>query len=130
MRIVAIGLGATLLMDAWNLFLGRAFGVKSLDFCALGRMVSRARPCVVGWGGHYTIGMVLAAGFASIAPTWIDQPTLLPALAFGAVTVVFPIFLLQPALGIRSSSARVKSLGTHLVYGAGLFLGAELLRIL
>ena len=34
---IVIGLGATLVMDFWNLFLKRAFGIQSLDFCLLGR---------------------------------------------------------------------------------------------
>ncbi|MBZ0113218.1 MAG: DUF2938 domain-containing protein, partial [Thermoanaerobaculia bacterium] len=38
-RAVAMGLGATLVMDLWNLFLKRAFGIASLDLCLLGRWV-------------------------------------------------------------------------------------------
>ena len=34
---IAIGIGATLLMDLWNLFLKRAFGIPSLNYCLLGR---------------------------------------------------------------------------------------------
>ena len=33
----AVGLGATLLMDLWNLFLNRAFRIPSLNYCLLGR---------------------------------------------------------------------------------------------
>jgi hypothetical protein len=70
---VAIGVGASLLMDLWNLFLRLAFGIPSLDYCLLGRWlrhmpggtfrhasISRAREmpleCMVGWMAHYTIG--------------------------------------------------------------------------
>ena len=34
---IAIGIGASLLMDLWNLFLKRAFGTPSLNYCLLGR---------------------------------------------------------------------------------------------
>lgn len=34
---IAIGIGATLLMDLWNLFLKRAFSIPSLNLCLLGR---------------------------------------------------------------------------------------------
>ncbi len=34
---VAIGMGATLVMDLWNLFLKRMFGIPSLNYCLLGR---------------------------------------------------------------------------------------------
>ena len=37
---IAIGVGATLVMDLWNLFLMRAFGIPSLNYCLLGRWVS------------------------------------------------------------------------------------------
>ena len=33
---VVIGVGATLLLDLWNLFLKRAFHVPSLSYCLLG----------------------------------------------------------------------------------------------
>ena len=40
LRAIAIGIGATLIMDLWNLFLKRALGVPSLNYCLLGRWVS------------------------------------------------------------------------------------------
>jgi hypothetical protein len=36
---IAIGIGATLVMDLWNLFLKRTFGIPSLSYCLLGRWV-------------------------------------------------------------------------------------------
>jgi len=73
----AVGIGATLLMDLWNLFLKRAFGIPSLNYCLLGRWVGHmaggtfrhariatAKPkrheCTIGWVSHYSIGMGLA----------------------------------------------------------------------
>jgi hypothetical protein len=112
-----VGAGATLLMDLWNLFLKRAFGIASLDFCLLGR-----------W--------LLALAFVALAPSdWLDRPTLPPALLYGIVTVVFPLFVLQPALGLGMASARapnprqarLKSLATHSVFGVGLYLCAQAL---
>ena len=32
---IAIGIGATLVMDLWNLFLKRTFGIPSLSYCLL-----------------------------------------------------------------------------------------------
>ena len=149
---VAIGLGATLVIDLWALFLRRAFAVRSLDFCLLGRWVlhmprgrivhdsiataaSQPHECKVGWISHYTIGATFAVAFVSVAhPSWLARPTLLPALAFGVATVLVPFLTLQPAfgLGIASSKvphpwrARLKSLMTHAVFGVGLWLCANL----
>ena len=89
--------------------------------------------CTVGWIAHYTIGIVLAVVFVAMASgEWLVQPTLLPALLYGIGTVMFPFFLMQPSLGLgiaasRTSNptqARLKSLGTHTVFGLGLYLCA------
>ena len=150
---VAIGLGASLLMDLWNLFLKRAFGIPSLDYCLLGRWVlhmpsgrffhpriaaapQKPLECPVGWFAHYSIGAGLAVVFVALAPDdWLARPTALPALLYGIATVVFPLFILQPSLGFgfassktpRPAQARLKSLMTHVVFGAGMYLCAILL---
>jgi|SRR5687767_7046742 len=147
---VAIGVGATLLMDIWNLFLERAFGLASLDYCLLGRWVrhipsgtlrhesiraahSRSHECATGWIAHYTIGIVLAVVFVTLASAgWLARPRIGPALLFGLATVVFPLFILQPSLGLGVASsrtsnpaqARLKSVMTHAIFGAGLYLAA------
>ena len=145
-----VGLGATLVMDLWNLLLKAGFGIPSLDYCLLGRwlchmpggtfrhaQITAAPPtrfeCATGWIGHYTIGVSLALGFVALAPNgWLARPTLPPALLYGIGTVVFPYFILQPALGFgvagsrtpRPAHARLKSLATHTVFGVGLYLCA------
>jgi Protein of unknown function (DUF2938) len=147
---IAVGLGATLLMDSWNLFLKRAFGVPSLNYCLLGRWVrhltdgrlrhasiAAAPPkpleCPVGWMAHYAIGVVLALALVILTEgEWLARPTLLPALVYGIATVVFPFFILQPSLGLgvassrtaRPARARLKSLATHTVFGVGLYVSA------
>ena len=151
---IVVGVGATLLMDLWNLFLRRAFGIPSLNYCFLGRWVlhipsgtlrhdsiAKATPkpyeCQVGWITHYTIGISLAIVFVTvISPNWIDSPTLMPAVLYGLATVVFPLFVLQPALGLGIASARtpnpakarLKSLATHLVFGIGMYTTAVVLN--
>lgn len=150
---VIIGLGATLLIDLWALFLRRAFGVQSLNYCILGRWAlhmpsgrfahdsiakSPAKPyeCPIGWVMHYSIGAGFAVVFVMLVPaSWLSAPTLMPALIFGIATVLVPFLTIQPAfgLGVASSKtpaparARLKSLGTHSVFGLGLWLFARLL---
>jgi hypothetical protein len=146
----AIGIGATLLMDLWNLFLQRAFSIPSLSYCLLGRWfrhmaqgtvrhasiraaAQKSHECIVGWIAHYTIGVTLALGFVALTSgNWLARPTVLPALLYGIVTVAFPFFIMQPSfgLGIASSRtpnpthARLKSVVTHLVFGTGLYVSA------
>jgi len=147
---VLIGLGATLVMDLWNLLLKRGFGIPSLDYCLLGRWVRhlpegrlrhasiraaapKPHECTVGWVAHYTIGVGLAVGLVVLTSgEWLVRPTLLPALLYGIATVVFPFFLLQPSLGLGVASsrtpnptqARLKSLATHVIFGLGLYVWA------
>ncbi len=145
---VAAGLGATLVMDLWNLFLKRSFGIPSLNMCFLGRWlrhmemgtfvhanIAAAAPrrleCVVGRVAHYGIGAALALLFVFFAGVeWLVRPALLPALLFGIATVFFPYFVMQPAFGLgvaasktpHPTQARLKSLLSHTVFGVGLYL--------
>ena len=153
LEIVLMGLGATLAIDLWALLLRRVFGVQSLSYCLLGRWVlhmrdgrfrheriaaaeERRHECAAGWTAHYSIGVGFAVLFSLLVTrAWLDAPTLLPAIAFGVVTVLVPFFTMQPAfgLGIASSraknpaAARLKSLSTHAVFGLGLYLMARLI---
>jgi len=150
---VATGIGATLAIDLWAMFARTVFGVQSLNLCLLGRWVlhmpagrimhddiatsaTKGHECGIGWMAHYSIGVAFAVLFVAIMPdAWLDRPTLLPALGFGIVTVVAPFFALQPAfgLGVASSrtrnptAARLRSLTTHAVFGAGLYVSAFIL---
>jgi len=144
---IAIGIGATLVMDLWNLFLKRVFSIPSLNYCLLGRWLRHmpggtfrhasiaAAPWkpferTVGLIAHYTIGVVLALVLVVFTSgDWLVRPTLLTALLYGIGTVVLPFFILQPSfgLGIASSKtpnpthARLKSLMTHTIFGVGLY---------
>ena len=145
---IAVGIGATALMDLWNTLLKQAFGVRSLDYCMLGRWlrhmprgtfrhasIASASPmrgeCAAGWLAHYSIGVTFAIALVAVtAGSWLARPTLPPALAFGLGTIVFPFFVLQPAVGLGVASsraprpmlARIKSVATHAVFGIGLYL--------
>lgn len=153
---IVLGIGASLCMDAWNWLLKRVLRIPSLNYAMLGRWVlhmldgtfshasiAKAEPkpseLAVGWAAHFTIGMGLSLVFLLLAPGgWPTRPTLWPALLFGLITVVFPLFVLQPALGLgiasaktpKPAQARIKSVGTHLVFGAGLYGCARLLGTL
>jgi hypothetical protein len=148
-RIIAIGIGATAMMDAWLLLL-RRLGVPSQSFAMLGRWFGHwrhgqwrhdriaAAPTVrgelaLGWLAHYAIGVafavipVLACGSA-----WLATPSFAPAFLVGIATVAAPLLVMQPALGAGIASSRtptpgrniLKSLANHAVFGLGLYLAA------
>jgi DUF2938 family protein len=147
---IAIGIGATLVMDLWNLFLKRTFSIPSLNYCLLGRWLRhmpegtirhasiaaaphKSLECTVGWIAHYSIGVVFALVFVALASgDWLARPTVLPALLYGIGTVVFPFFIMQPSFGLgiaasrapNPAQARLKSLVTHTVFGVGLYVCA------
>lgn len=149
---VVIGAGATLVMDLWALLLKRCLGVPSLDFSMVGHLprgrwmhagIAQSSPVpgegLLGWVTHYLIGVFFAALLLlMVGLEWARQPTLLPALAFGVLSVVAPFFVLQPAMGAgiaasrtpRPNTARLRSTLAHGVFGVGLYLAAWALVLL
>lgn len=150
-RSVLIGVGATALMDLWAAVL-RRFGIQSLNFAFLGRWlghlpdgqflhasIAKAEPVrgelLLGWCAHYGIGISFATLLVVTAGLdWARAPSLGPALLLGLVTVVAPLFILQPALGLGIASSKtptpvfnaLKSVATHTVFGLGLYATAWL----
>ncbi len=141
---VAIGIGATAVLDAWLMLLKR-FGVPTLNLALLGRWVghmARGRwahdaiaqatavrgEVALGWAAHYATGIGFAVLLACAAGApWLHAPTLAPALALGMATVTVPLFVMQPAMGAGIASSRtrtpalncLKSLANHTVSGLG-----------
>ncbi|HMQ52366.1 MAG TPA: DUF2938 domain-containing protein [Anaerolineae bacterium] len=151
---VLMGLGATLTFDLWALFLKRAFKITPSSICLVGRWLCympegvfthsnigstprKSAECTVGWIAHYMIGITFALVFvAVVGHTWLQRPTLTPAIGFGVVTVVAPLFIMQPALGLgfaaskvsNPTQARARSLMNHAAFGIGLYLFALLVN--
>lgn len=147
---VAVGLGATLFMDLWALFLKRAFSTPSANYCLVGRWfrhmpegtfmhvsitnASQKRfECTVGWIAHYVIGAVYALLLvALVSGSWLAQPTVLPALLFGVGSVLAPFLVMQPSFGLgiaasrtpNPTQARLRSLMAHTAFGVGLYVCA------
>ena len=150
-RIACIGIGATLIMDAWLVLL-RRLGVPTLNFAFIGRWVghlprgrffhdaiAKAQPvpgeAALGWITHYAIGIAFAALLVILAGSqWQENPTALPAVLVGLGTVAAPLLVMQPAMGAGVLASRtatplrncLRSLVNHGVFGFGLFLAAAL----
>jgi len=146
-----IGIGATAFMDLWALAQKRLFGVPSLDYAMVGRWIGHmprgqfahnsiaSAPSIkgeglVGWTAHYATGILFAAVLVLIwGRHWAADPTPVPPLIIGIVTVAVPFFIMQPALGagIAASRApkpnisRLRSVIAHLSFGLGLYIAAE-----
>ncbi len=148
-----LGIAGSAAIDLWALSLRKAFGISSLDYRFLGRWlghiprgrivhqrIAAAPPIpgerVLGWTAHYGIGIGFAAVLLLMAGgSWSDSPTILPALAVGLVTVLAPWLVMQPAFGAGFAGSktphpwqgRLRNLGTHTVYGLGLYASALVL---
>ena len=155
LRILLVGVGATLIMDAGASIRARVFGIASLDYGLVGRWLGHmlqgqfqhaaivAAPRVrherlTGWVFHYLTGIVFAmllVGFKGVE--WLSHPTLLPALATGLISLLAPFFILQPAFGFGIAAsktaapyvARRRSVITHLTFGLGLFVAGWLVLL-
>jgi Protein of unknown function (DUF2938) len=149
-RGVAMGVAGSALMDLWSAVLRRRFGVPTLDYRLLGRWIGHMpkgrfvhdriaasepipfeRP--LGWAAHYAIGITFALLLLAIwGSAWLHAPTPWPAIAIGLGTIVAPWFVMQPAFGAgiagsrtpNPTATRLRNLGTHTVYGLGLYLAA------
>jgi hypothetical protein len=102
--------------------------------------IARAAPVprerALGWVAHYGIGVAFALLLVGAAGAgWLAQPTPGPALAVGVATVVAPLLVMQPAMGAGFFASRtatpvrncLRSLATHAVFGAGLYLVAAVI---
>lgn len=151
-----IGIGATLTMDLWTILLKHGLGVRTLDYGMAGRWIGHLRnglfvhsdiakatpvrgECVVGWVTHYVTGVAFAAILLALfGLDWAHNPTFIPALAVGLLTVAAPFLIMQPAMGAglaawrtpKPNLSRLRSLATHSVFGAGLYGSAKVLELL
>lgn len=153
LKIITIGIGATLILDICNYLLG-LFNIKSLDYRFIGRWIGNfvngkfyhsnimmtppvQNELFIGWTVHYLIGISFSFLLILVfGNNWLVKPLLVPAIIIGLVTVIAPLFIMQPALGFGIASSKLpnpivrvlKSIITHLVYGTGLYLSALLVN--
>ena len=116
--------------------LGRALRARRV--CPRGDLEGRTDPVRTrpGLATHYLIGIAYAALLVALqGAAWLEQPTALPALVFGVLTVAAPWFVMQPAMGAGVLALKtptplkngLRNLANHAVFGAGLYLAAAVL---
>jgi hypothetical protein len=151
---IAIGLGATVLVDLWALARHRMWGIPLPDWGLVGRWMAwlprgrfRHQPIaatpavrgerVIGWTAHYGIGAAFALALVAVqGAEWLARPTVMPALLFGMATVAAPFLVMQPGMGAgiaasrspRPGVSRLHSLLTHGMFGLGLYVTARLIN--
>jgi hypothetical protein len=151
--ILLTGIGATAVMDAWTLTRRLLFGTPLPNYALVGRWlgrmfhgefhhqaIARASPVrgelVIGWTAHYLTGICFAALLPAFwGPTWVNRPTLMPALLVGLGTVLAPLLVMQPAMGAgiasrrtaRPGAARLQSIVNHGFFGLGIYVTAVML---
>lgn len=153
-RGVAIGIGATVLMDLWAIVLHKFFGENLPNWAPVGRWfwhlkegrvfhddIGKAAPyaheLALGWIGHYVVGILYGVILVIVVrEPWLAEPTFLPAWILGIVTVGAGWFLLQPGLGIgwaasktpNPTKVRLFNLVAHTVFAVGLWGTALIIR--
>ena len=151
---VLIGVGATAVMDLWSIARKNLFGVALPNYGLVGRWLAHmphgrfrhdsiaASPPIpgerlIGWSAHYLIGIAFAAILPGIwGQSWIERPSIGPALVVGIGTVAAPFLLMQPGMGAgiaasrtpRPAAARRQSLVTHAIFGLGLYASGWAVR--
>jgi hypothetical protein len=146
-RAALIGIGGTIVLDLWALFLERVMNIPALNWSMVGRWMgnmtsgrfvhqsmAKAEPVpgetAIGWAAHYLIGM--SYGLLLLAfwgRHWMSQPTLLPPLILSWVLLFAPYFVMMPGMGSGLAGAktpqpnltRLKSLIGHSVFGLGMY---------
>jgi hypothetical protein len=149
-RVIFIGLGATIIMDVWAVIAEAVLEIPQSNFAMVGRWLGHmpqgdfshdsiraATPVAgegpLGWAVHYLVGMIFAALYVAVGgQRQLSRPQLLVAVLVGVTMIVFPFFLMQPAMGAGMMAgnrpdptfAQLKSLMSHLSFGIGLYLAA------
>jgi sulfite exporter TauE/SafE len=149
-----MGIFATLVLDAWALFLKHGLKQATTDWGMVGRWfghmprgvfihrpIGKSPPVanerLIGYAAHYAIGITYAWLYMVIVDTVLSAtPGLLSALVFGLATVAAPWFLMQPGLGMGIMASKVPdpgakrlaSLSAHAAFGIGLYLGWRLVQ--
>ena len=152
-RMLVIGIGGTAVLDVWALILKSAFGIALPNWALVGRWFAHlgkgkfvhddiakasviANELSIGWLAHYAVGILYAAILIWFAgPSWLQSPTVLPALIVGLVTVSAGWFILQPGMGAGIAASkrpnpwivRMLNIAAHGVFGLGLYVTARLI---
>jgi hypothetical protein len=152
-KAALIGVGGTIVLDLWALFMARVMGVSSTNWAMVGRWfgnmprgqfvqaaIGKAEPVkgelAIGWIAHYAIGIgygLLLLTFGGIV--WLERPTLLPPMILVWVLLVAPYFMMMPGMGMGIAGSRtpnpnvtrLNSVMGHSIFGVSMYATAVVL---
>ena len=152
-KTILIGVGATFTIDCFT-FIISLFGNSPRGILFVGRWLaympqgkflhhtiietpSIANELIIGQIAHYCIGITFAFLLVKMfGEKWLSKPTLHPAFIIAIVTLIIPVFILQPALGFGIAFSNMpqqihlltKTVVIHTIYGFGLYFSAVVLN--
>lgn len=153
LKTVLIGVGATFAIDCFT-FIVSLFGSATRGILFVGRWMAYmpkgtflhdtiietppvANELMIGQIAHYCIGITFTFLLVKIfGKKWLSKPTLIPAMVIALVTLLIPVFILQPALGFGIAFSNmpqqihliIKTIAIHTIYGFGLYFSAVFLN--
>jgi len=151
---VLLGILATAFMDIWAAVAKYWLRLPTADWALVGRWFghlprgtfthssianapSIRNELVLGWVGHYVIGVIYGLAYAFLVlGIFSAVPSLGSALGFGLATLFAPWLILQPAMGAgffarrtpRPAVVRLVNISMHSVFGGSLYLAWLLIR--
>lgn len=153
LKTVLIGVGATFAIDCFT-FIVSLFGSATRGMIFVGRWLAympkgtflhdtiietspAANEQLLGQIAHYCIGVTFAFLLVKMfGEKWLSKPTWRPAFVIALVTLLIPVFILQPALGFGIAFSNmpeqihliIKTIAIHTIYGCGLYFSAVFLN--
>jgi hypothetical protein len=148
-RTLVMGILATIAIDIWTTFANKVLKLPRTNWAMVGRWIGHipsgrfthdpisASPPVqhellIGWVFHYAIGVAYAALYVVyVVAVREGMPTLASAWIFGAITILSPWFVMQPALGLgflaarapQPNRVRLQNFVIHSIFGVALYYG-------
>lgn len=142
-----IGIAATFLLDCLGLLLHYTIRIPKTEWRYIGRWfikmqylqflhspIGSSAPeryeLFMGWFMHYLIGVIFSVFYFNFMAYVGIEPSLNNATIFGALTLVFPYLIMQPALGYgffarkhkRPILTPIMSILAHLTFGQFLYV--------
>ena len=150
LNILLISIIATASTDLWSVVLHFGFGYK-IDWHLEGRwlghllqgeliyIIPQSAPIaheeLLGWIVHYIVGFLITSVYYFLVVLEFKKtPVWYTALIFTWAMMIFPFFILQPAMGMGIASTfapnpwlnRLITFLAHTMFGLGLYLGCLL----